>query len=387
MRVLYSFPHSIGSPGIGWTAWNQVNELIQAGHRVHLVTTSVARPLPGLVACSTTMSVRDRRIPHRVIGRNRAFRWHDLRAAQIVRSGDFDVVHAWPSSSVSTFAAAREVRTPSFRELPNTHTAHAFEVVRREIDRLGLTDIAPTAHTYDQRVLLREQQEWDAADFLLAPSDAVAQTFIDRGFRQDQIARHQYGYSLGGASQPEPPRPAGDRKLRFLFVGRLEPRKGVHLAIEAWLASSASRTSTFSIYGAQVGGFDRFLGMFNNEPGIEIQGFTSNPSLAYQAADVLVLPSLEEGSALVTYEAQGYGCALLVSAAAGAVMEHQRHGLIHEPGDVASLTEHFNEVNADRPFLYRLQQEAFAHADELTWAAANERLVAAYRHGMSIRPS
>ena len=65
-------------------------------------------------------------------------------------------------------------------------------------------------------------------------------------------------------------------------------------------------------------------------------------------ADVLVLPSLTEGSALVTYEAQAAGCALLVSEAAGAPCEHRREGLVHAPGDVAALTEHFRRVDSDR---------------------------------------
>ena len=45
ISILYSFPHALGAPGIGWTAWNQVNELVRAGHDVHLAAASIARPV------------------------------------------------------------------------------------------------------------------------------------------------------------------------------------------------------------------------------------------------------------------------------------------------------------------------------------------------------
>ena len=50
ISILYSFPHALGAPGIGWTAWNQVNELVRAGHDVHLVAASIARPVHGLAS-------------------------------------------------------------------------------------------------------------------------------------------------------------------------------------------------------------------------------------------------------------------------------------------------------------------------------------------------
>ena len=139
ISILYSFPHSFGAPGIGWTAWNQVNELVRAGHHVHLVATSILRDVEGLASVRTSLSVGGRRIPHRALGRDRALRWHDRVAARAVASRRPDVVHVWPLAATRTIAAATELGIPSFREVPNTHTANAYEVVARESARLGLT--------------------------------------------------------------------------------------------------------------------------------------------------------------------------------------------------------------------------------------------------------
>ena len=73
-------------------------------------------------------------------------------------------------------------------------------------------------------------------------------------------------------------------------------------------------------------------------PSVDLVGDGSRRSMRLARADVLLLPSLEEGSALVTYEAQVAGCVPLVSTAAGALLDDDVHGLLHEPSDVATLT-------------------------------------------------
>lgn len=95
-------------------------------------------------------------------------------------------------------------------------------------------------------------------------------------------------------------------------------------------------------------------------------------------SDVFVLPSIEEGSALVTYEAQACGCVLLVSTAAGARCRHGVEGLVHEPRDVADLTGHFRSLLTDPRLLARLRAATVAQAGRLTWAASAGELVEIY---------
>jgi glycosyltransferase involved in cell wall biosynthesis len=95
--------------------------------------------------------------------------------------------------------------------------------------------------------------------------------------------------------------------------------------------------------------------------------------------DVLILPSIEEGSALVTHEARGSGCVLLVSDAAGAICEHLKTGLVHSAGDVAALTEHVTMLHEDTALLERLRRTSLSTAHEVTWTAAGARLLHAYR--------
>jgi glycosyltransferase involved in cell wall biosynthesis len=108
-------------------------------------------------------------------------------------------------------------------------------------------------------------------------------------------------------------------------------------------------------------------------------------------SDLLVLPSIEEGSALVTSEARASGCVLVVSDAAGAICRHMENALVHRAGDVDQFTEHLTLLDANRDLLATLREASLRTADEITWKAAGRKLlstyqetIAAYRHSAEV---
>ena len=376
MRVLLSFPHALGAPGIGWTAWNQVDSLIRAGHEVHVVAGSLARPVEGAASITTSLSAGRARIPHRAIGRERAFRWHDTVARSRLQRTPVDVVHLWPLAPGLTALEARHRGIAAVREAPNTHTRRAWETVAAEVARLGMPGTDRTAHTENAVHLAMEQAEWDAVTGVLAPSEVVADSFIAEGFAPERVFRHRYGYRPG--TRRATARSSSPAPLRAAYVGLAEPRKGLHHALDAWLDSRAAKDGTLTIIGRVLPAYADHLGDRLEHPSIRVVGFRDDVPAALAASDVLLLPTVEEGSALVTYEAQAMGAVPLVSTAAGAVIDDGVHGLLHTTGDVAALTTQLDMLAADRDELARMSANALAHAESLTWDGATASLVEAY---------
>jgi glycosyltransferase involved in cell wall biosynthesis len=381
VRVLYSFPDELGRPGIGTTAFNQVREVARRGVDLLVYCTSLKGDLPGNVRVVQTLSVAGVRIPHRILGIDRSYRYHDLRVAAALRrlGNAVDVVHCWPRATVHTCRAARAHAIPCLREVPNTHTAHAFEVVAREVERLGMPPIHGHSHTFSEKTLALEEQEYKLATALLVPSEYSLRTFSEQGVPAEKLVLHRYGYDR--ARFHASPNGAGrstERPFTAIFVGRCEPRKGLHYALQAWLDSGAAETGRFVICGSFEPGYREVLEPMLAHPSVELRGFVSDPSTLMRESDVFIFPSIEEGSALVTYEARACGCVLLVSDAAGAVCQDGVDGLAHRPGDLPTLTRQLRELQRDPTLLARLRAKSLEGVDDLSWAAAAEQLVEIY---------
>src|SRR5262245_19307966 len=384
MRVLYSFPHPLPKPGISTTAFHQIQGLVEAGVTVDLVCTSLWADVPGVRRVVETMKVGGKRIPHRALGVYRAYAFHDRRTARALERlrGEVDLVHTWPAGCLRTLGKAKELGIPGFREVPSAHTQTAYEDAARAAAEVGLELPSDHHHREDAGHLDRELREFAAADFLLVPSAYAERTFVERGHAPEQLIRHRYGFDPGSFGALGEVGHVNGNGLNALFVGRGEPNKGLHHALRAWVESGAAERGHLRLCGEVLPEYRERLAPLLAHPSVEELGFVSDVGTVMRESDVLVLPSMTEGSALVTYEAQAAGCALLVSDAAGAPCEHLREGLVHTAGDVAALTEHVRSVDRDRELLERLRRGALANAEQLTWAAAGQRLADAYSEGL-----
>lgn len=323
------------------------------------------------------MTIGGVRVPHRVLGMDRSMALHDFRVAQYLQqnAASYDAVHCWPGVALHTARAAAAAGLPALREVPNTHTANAYEVVAKLCDELDVELPRGHSHRMNPGRLKREEAEYAASSALLVPSDHVQSTFIDRGVPREKLLRHRYGFDAQ-AFRPRPERAPGP--FHAVFLGTVEPRKGLHIALDAWRRSQAYKQARFSIYGKVVDGYRKTIDNYLPMPGVTVYDFTDDPAAVLASADALILPSFEEGSALVTYEAQGCGAAPVVSTAAGAQCEHGVTGLLHEPGDVATLAGQISRLIAEPDLLARLRAAVLGQRDQLTWEAAAERLEACY---------
>jgi len=319
-------------------------------------------------------------LPYKLIGRDLACHWHDVATSMWLNANhrSVDVVHGWPLGSIRTIRTAKRHGIPVVLERPNAHTAYAYEEVERENREVGIVLPDNHDHEVDPKRLALEENEYAEADYLLCPSDFVARTFRDRGFQEAKLVRHQYGYDFSRFS-PQAPNGAPHDGLVMIYAGVVEPRKGLHHALKAWLASGAQEKGTFMVCGEFVPGYRERLEPMLSHPSVKIMGHRSDLPDLMRQADVFVLSSVEEGSALVTYEARGSGCVLLVSDASGAVCEHQQNGLIHPMRDVAELTAHIRLLDNDRALLEKLRAASVAGLNQLTWDEAGRRLAEVYR--------
>jgi glycosyltransferase involved in cell wall biosynthesis len=383
--VLYSFPHRIGAGRICYTAWQQVDGLVEAGADVLAHPASVLRPLRAQTV-SPTLARGRFRVPYRLLGQLRALVLHDrIVARRLERMHDrVDVVHTWPLGALETLRTAARLGIPTVLERPNAHTRFAYEVVRDECERLGVELPPDHEHAFNETVLAREELEYDAADFLLCPSEFVVETFVDQGVAREKLLRHAYGFDPE-TYYADPERRSNGEALTMLYVGVAAVRKGLHFALDAWLRSPASRDGTFLIAGEMLPAYANVLGDRLRHPSVHVLGHRDDVPELMRRSDVLVLPSIEEGFGLVCTDAIGAGCVPLVSRACTELCRHGENALVHEIADVDALEAHITAVYEDRELLRRLRQGCLETAPGVTWEAAGRTLLDAYRRAVVAR--
>jgi glycosyltransferase involved in cell wall biosynthesis len=379
MRVLYSFPHKLGADRICYTAWEQVRGLASAGAEVVLYAGALSRPVPDSLEVHRTLSRGKLRVPYRLLGRLRALALHDRVVALRLRkfAAKVDIVHVWPCAALETIRVARRLGIPTVLERPNAHTRFCYEVVASEHRRIGIrtphNDYLP-----NKNVLAREEAEFAACDFLLCASEFAAKSFVDLGFSQNKILRHQYGFDDQQYFPSSTLREPGKR-FRALFVGVDAVRKGLHFAMEAWLSSSACKDGSFLIAGELNEEFKRKFVAELSHPSIFQLGHRHDIPELMRDADILLMPSIEEGFGLVCAEAIGAGCVPLASTACTELCRHMENALVHGVGDVGTLRQQISEIH-DRPeLLAKLRAGALQSRAQWTWTEAGKVLLNAYQ--------
>lgn len=385
VRVLHSFPHRLGKSRICTTAWFEIYGAAKAGAEMSVYTGDLVKPFNNVKKVMRSLSLGKFRIPFKWLGTYRTCVFHDyIVASQLPRlAKSIDLVHVWPLGGLQTIRAAKKLHIPTVMERPNAHTRFAYDVVQKECERIGVALPPNHEHAYNEKYLKREELEYQLADYLLCPSEFVAKTFIDFGFPKEKLLRHQYGYD-NKVYYVNPEKKISNDGLKVLFVGVCAVRKGLHFALDAWLKSTACQRGVFQIAGGFVPQYQEKLKPILEHPSIHALGHRTDVPELMRNADIIILPSIEEGFPLAIAEGIGSGCVPLVSDACSEACRHEENGLVHQTGNVEQLTEHLTLLDNNRKKLAQFRAKSIEMAHSLTWEYAGARLYAAYKSAINV---
>ncbi len=221
----------------------------------------------------------------------------------------------------------------------------------------------------------REAQEWDTADAIICGSSYVVQAMADIGAPTERCKVVPYGYDGPADSQlPEPQRVGSqDGPLRVLFVGTVDLRKGIPYLMQA-AAAVGGRVAEVRIVGP-IGVSDTAVSQLRRVADVRGPVPRSNVSEHYRWADVLILPTLAEGSANVCYEAMAHGLPVITTPNAGSVVRDGRDGWIVPSQSVEAIVDRIGQLADDREQLDAASSSAREWAATFTWDRYGTQLV------------
>jgi glycosyltransferase involved in cell wall biosynthesis len=220
-----------------------------------------------------------------------------------------------------------------------------FRMVAEEMARFP--DLAGPPIIYPTEHFERARREWELADVIVVNSDWSRGAIVAEGadpvkievlpLAYEPVPRSEVGDPRSGTKSQRPVigNPLAGGKLRVLWLGQVNVRKGIYYLLQA--ARLLEREPVEFIVAGSLGirpevvagapGNVKWLGPVPR----------SQVSELYQQNDVFLLPTLSDGFAITQIEALAHGLPVIVTRNCGRVVEDGVTGFLVPPRDSEAL--------------------------------------------------
>ena len=299
--------------------------------------------------------------------KNRMFeRWAETQVEKC------DIFVGWSGFSLKPLLKAKSLGAFTVLERGSSHAAFQQGIMKEEYQSFGLSPKG-----LDNRYLEQELKEYEATDFICIPSSFVEKTFLQHGISRDKLIRIPYGVNLRCFKQV----PKEDDIFRIVFCGGMTLRKGVHYLLRAFKELNLPNSELLLIGGMSdemrplfnaYNGWHRYTGPLHH---LELYKHFSQGS-------VFVMPSIEEGLALVIPQAMACGLPVVCTTNTGGedIVRDGMDGFVIPIRDVEALKEKILFMYEHPETCREMGQSAKRRVSEgFAWDDYGERMVHEYR--------
>jgi alpha-maltose-1-phosphate synthase len=297
--------------------------------------------------------------------------WMDNCSRKPAENSDLFLFYS--GTGLNTLRLVRQQGIRTMVEAVNCHVLIQEEILEDEYRRLRIP-----FRPFHRRDVRRRLAEYDEADAILIPSEFVRQSFLGRGFNREKLFKVPYGFNL--VPSPEISRSRSDRFV-VLYVGQIAIRKGLRYLFFAFERLQHPQKELWI-----VGPKAAVTGIEHLEPprGTTFLGVLKGDELAnaYSQSSVFVLPSLEEGLALVVGEAISFGLPVIATVHTGAadIFDNGVQGWQVPIRDPEAIAERLQQLADDAAMRHEMSDRALERSRQLGgWQNTGKLLLEALR--------
>ena len=292
-------------------------------------------------------------------------------------------IYGYEDGCLETFRAAKARGVRRCYDLPIAY----WGVVRKLMDEEGerLPEWEPTLiSTRDSQAKLeRKSAELELADVVICPSLFVQRSLPAPAREAKLCVVAEFGSPEAVAPENLPPRAGG--KLRVLFAGSMTQRKGLADLFAAMKLLNRSDVELL-VMGSPIAPMEFYRRQYDSFTYLSTRPHREVLELM-RGCDVLVLPSLAEGRALVQQEALANGLPLIITENTGGedLIVPGETGFLVPIRSPEKIAEKIAWLADHRGSMPEMRVAAIRKAREYPWRRYTDRVLAAVRQSLQAR--
>ncbi len=366
MKVIYSLGARFAGGGIGTTAYHAARGLYRHG-MLHRLIVGSYRPTEIPRGKIRSQGMISRVMRKAATFDNSGWLWYlhsvlyDIWGSAQLEPADVLVV--WGNYALRTMQRAKKLGMITVLVRASTHPRYQAQLLAEEYVRWGLK------YKINNASLQRAIKETNLADYTLIPSDFVRHSFLEEGYPEEKLIQVPFGVDTERFRPPERNAP---HPFKVLFVGQVSIRKGVPYLLEAWQRLGWDDAELW-LLGVPERAARRVWNAYHSLLKVKWLGYR-DPLPYYQSADVFVFPSIEEGSALVTYEAMACGLPVITTPNSGSVVRDGINGFLIPIRDSPALAAALRKYRSAPSLRESMGNAALKRVRRYTWERHGDNL-------------
>lgn len=359
-------------------AFDLASALLRAGHDVHLLTNARASAVAARFPLERTARFRRHFVlahAARVMagGEPPAFMEARLKqmfgrwAARKHISYASDVIHCWSGVAEESLRACGPGCIGTLAR-GSAHIRAQRQLLEEEEVRSGRKLEKPS-----DWIVEREEREYDLARVIVVPSEFARRSFAEQGVDAGRIAviplaTRARGFSAASEMiEARAQRIRSGAPLRVLYVGMLSYRKGMHdlLAVMQQL----SGLMDFRLVGPLLPECKDFAGQAGSVARIDAAVPESSLPDVYAWGDVFLLPTIEDGFAVVLAQAQAAGLPIITTTNSGGpdIIAEGGQGFVVPVRSPDAIVDRLHWCNDHREELAQMVEALHANPPRRDW--------------------
>ncbi|MBI5305986.1 glycosyltransferase family 4 protein [Candidatus Wolfebacteria bacterium] len=292
-----------------------------------------------------------------------------------------DILTGTSSTLLHTLRRAKRMGMLTIVERASAHIAYQDRILREEYERQGITP--PPIQLPYKKIIEKELQEYEEADYISVPSFFAVRTFLEYGISEKKIIHVPYGVDIEEFRKI----PKTDNIFRVIFAGGMSFQKGVHYLLQAFHELHLPKAELLlvgSMHDEMRPFFKKYEGSFR------FIGYVPQRELYrhYSASSVFAMMSIQDGFGLVQAQAMACGLPVIATTNTGGedLIREGKDGFIIPIRDVDAIKKKIIYLYEHPEICAQMGRSAMEHISEgFTWDDYGDKMIQAYENILARR--